>query len=98
MLGQSTGQAAKPVNIDRASLDRAAADTVDYAGGRPCNEICYNLSTGEVSVIARTDCSTGMSRHADPKVITVDMTYKHVDADYIERCIIREVRLIQQYT
>lgn len=98
MLGQSADQDAKPVNIDRASLDRAAADTVDYAGGLPCNEICYNLGTGKVSVIARTDCSTGMTRHADPKVITVDMTYKHVDADYIERCIIREVRLIQQYT
>ena len=86
------------INIDRDSLDRAADATVDYAGRSGCNEICYNLVTGKVSVIARDDSSVGVTRHDDPNMITVNLIGNHVDARSIEHSIIRAVRLIKQYT
>lgn len=99
MLGKSIdkGDKSMTINIDKASLNKAAAATVDWPARTGHTEICFDRSSGEVFTIDHAN-DNDFIRPNDPSIITVCCTNRHMSADNIERRIIEVVRLIDAYT
>ena len=84
------------INIDKASLLRAAAATANWPAHTGYTEICYDRGTGEVYTIDHADVNN-WTQHNDPDILTVCCTSRHMSDKAIEQRIIEAIEFIDAY-